>query len=376
MLFFLSSASLASSLFFSFEQEVPIKFLTFSELKVPEQENYSIFLQQVSDPMMPVLMLASKGNSSSCEIKNSIWTCDSLYQDVLSYSLNLGLHYLSLPRGSDWSLKILAASISSPIRWNLTIASQSCVEGCKGKCISGRCACSSSFLGHDCKIPTFYLTNGTSSNFNLEPSTYHFFRLSKYVNKCVVTKGKERVNLYTVNENVNKEQSNLPTEIFYDGFQEIANETLKFEIEIKKIKVLGFWPYSKVTLDFNCSESEGKKLKTNALIVMWVLVSFTIFVVVVWIVVILLRIFKIRFFRFGKTHPKKRFFNDNELKVIHKSLDKEDLCVICLEGYHQGNKIRELECSHKYHQHCIENWLQTHDYCCVCKQNYKETQAK
>lgn len=50
--------------------------------------------------------------------------------------------------------------------------------------------------------------------------------------------------------------------------------------------------------------------------------------------------------------------------------NKEQECCICLEGYHPGETIcvaLTTKCNHIFHQHCVVEWLQTHDKCPLCR---------
>ena len=48
-----------------------------------------------------------------------------------------------------------------------------------------------------------------------------------------------------------------------------------------------------------------------------------------------------------------------------------DTCAICLEQLENDDQIRILQCSHIYHQPCIDTWLTTrHARCPLCKRNY------
>tara|TARA_B100001094_G_C17382007_1_gene417330 strand:- start:101 stop:346 length:246 start_codon:yes stop_codon:yes gene_type:complete len=41
-------------------------------------------------------------------------------------------------------------------------------------------------------------------------------------------------------------------------------------------------------------------------------------------------------------------------------------CSICLET--NDSKTRKLECKHKFHQNCIEKWLENNNRCPMCNQ--------
>ncbi|XP_054160461.1 E3 ubiquitin-protein ligase RNF115-like [Oppia nitens] len=42
-------------------------------------------------------------------------------------------------------------------------------------------------------------------------------------------------------------------------------------------------------------------------------------------------------------------------------------CTVCMEDYKLGEKVRLLECSHRYHDECIVPWLKMHATCPVCR---------
>lgn len=50
-------------------------------------------------------------------------------------------------------------------------------------------------------------------------------------------------------------------------------------------------------------------------------------------------------------------------ETIAAAADKEVRCVICMCDVEEGEKLRELPCSHKYHKTCIDEWL-TYNGCC------------
>ena len=57
--------------------------------------------------------------------------------------------------------------------------------------------------------------------------------------------------------------------------------------------------------------------------------------------------------------------------IYHKQpLEKEE-CIICLDEVE--TEWRELECHHRYHKQCIENWITIRAKCPMCMKNIKET---
>ena len=42
-------------------------------------------------------------------------------------------------------------------------------------------------------------------------------------------------------------------------------------------------------------------------------------------------------------------------------------CTICMTAYAEGDRIRELPCSHEFHVHCIDRWLWENSTCPICR---------
>ncbi len=55
--------------------------------------------------------------------------------------------------------------------------------------------------------------------------------------------------------------------------------------------------------------------------------------------------------------------------IYHKQLEKEE-CIICLDEVE--TEWRDLECHHRYHKKCIENWITIRAKCPMCMKNIKE----
>lgn len=46
---------------------------------------------------------------------------------------------------------------------------------------------------------------------------------------------------------------------------------------------------------------------------------------------------------------------------------EENNCAICLDKLKTGDMVKALDCSHKFHNKCINNWLKVKLKCPLCK---------
>jgi hypothetical protein len=59
-----------------------------------------------------------------------------------------------------------------------------------------------------------------------------------------------------------------------------------------------------------------------------------------------------------------------------KNLDHEaKTCSICLEEFEDGDELKFLWCLHRFHKKCIDQWLDKHTNCPVCKKDFSEAQG-
>lgn len=54
----------------------------------------------------------------------------------------------------------------------------------------------------------------------------------------------------------------------------------------------------------------------------------------------------------------------------------EDLkkCPICLDDFDEGQEVRFLWCTHRFHRGCVDQWLESHTTCPLCKKDYSEAE--
>ncbi|KYB24961.1 E3 ubiquitin-protein ligase Iruka isoform X1 [Tribolium castaneum] len=60
------------------------------------------------------------------------------------------------------------------------------------------------------------------------------------------------------------------------------------------------------------------------------------------------------------------------LPVINVKSDQVDAklqCSVCWEDFQLGENVRQLPCTHIYHEPCIRPWLELHGTCPICRQN-------
>lgn len=60
------------------------------------------------------------------------------------------------------------------------------------------------------------------------------------------------------------------------------------------------------------------------------------------------------------------------LPIINVKADQVDAklqCSVCWEDFTLDENVRQLPCTHIYHEPCIRPWLELHGTCPICRQN-------
>lgn len=60
-------------------------------------------------------------------------------------------------------------------------------------------------------------------------------------------------------------------------------------------------------------------------------------------------------------------------EAYHEQQEKEE-CVICLDEVE--TEWRELECHHRYHKQCIEEWIAVRAKCPMCMKSIKDNKVE
>ena len=58
---------------------------------------------------------------------------------------------------------------------------------------------------------------------------------------------------------------------------------------------------------------------------------------------------------------------ETKINDVNRLDSDKKKCVICLEDFKKGDKATTLPCIHLFHTTCIGNWLETKNYCPLCK---------
>ena len=58
---------------------------------------------------------------------------------------------------------------------------------------------------------------------------------------------------------------------------------------------------------------------------------------------------------------------ETQIEDVTKLDAEKKNCVICLEDFKNGDKACVLPCIHIFHTHCIKQWLQSKNFCPICK---------
>ncbi len=46
-----------------------------------------------------------------------------------------------------------------------------------------------------------------------------------------------------------------------------------------------------------------------------------------------------------------------------------DSCSICLQNFNDNETLKLLNCNHKFHKNCIDEWIKINKNCPICREN-------
>lgn len=63
-------------------------------------------------------------------------------------------------------------------------------------------------------------------------------------------------------------------------------------------------------------------------------------------------------------------FTKIKYSVLEKCDDRS--CAICMCDFEEEDDLSVLDCSHRYHEGCIQKWLEKRTTCPICKRDIRE----
>ena len=63
------------------------------------------------------------------------------------------------------------------------------------------------------------------------------------------------------------------------------------------------------------------------------------------------------------------FDSGKRLEFLQTDYSKYSRCSICIEDFTEGEEVVLCPCKHRYHDHCIKEWLRLKNSCPLCKLN-------
>ncbi|KAF5281105.1 hypothetical protein FQR65_LT02971 [Abscondita terminalis] len=61
------------------------------------------------------------------------------------------------------------------------------------------------------------------------------------------------------------------------------------------------------------------------------------------------------------------FIDTYSQRMCSKPNDLKEKCIVCMYNYQENEELRILQCNHKFHRKCVDEWLVTSYLCPVCR---------
>ena len=142
--------------------------------------------------------------------------------------------------------------------------------------------------------------------------------------------------------------------------------------ELPGYSIVGFYSDTSQIINFNCPYSDSSNGPSNSSIVMWVLLSVASLVVIIWLAIAIKKCSDHKKSRGAIQAYIRTIKNDSFPVMTYQKLrgSEEESCIICCQQFLPNDEVRVLACKHYYHKPCIDEWLQLHQFCCICKKKY------
>ncbi|KAK9687695.1 hypothetical protein K7432_014688 [Basidiobolus ranarum] len=76
-----------------------------------------------------------------------------------------------------------------------------------------------------------------------------------------------------------------------------------------------------------------------------------------------------------KNSPHEPTCIENSVGAVAKIREEDAICCICLSQYEDGDKLRQLHCSHHFHVDCVDEWLKLNRTCPLCKRDITQSHS-
>ncbi|KAK4872148.1 hypothetical protein RN001_016272 [Aquatica leii] len=66
-------------------------------------------------------------------------------------------------------------------------------------------------------------------------------------------------------------------------------------------------------------------------------------------------------------HKIINFIDRYSVRMYSKQCDCNEKCVVCMYNYQEHEHLRKLQCNHKFHRKCVDEWLVKSYLCPICR---------
>ncbi|OMJ80826.1 hypothetical protein SteCoe_18828 [Stentor coeruleus] len=347
---------------------------------IDERKFKQAYLSLMTKEIVSTLFVANAESAPEYDVKQEVWNITADLQDTYSWMSYGKDHFLNLESDKNWFIGIFTYGKSDSARWNFTVIETEqaeCWGKCEqnGKCVDGNCECNSGFIGHDCQDYFYTVDSKSNYSFSIYPYTYIYMLGSPNEElECVFSKTTGFIKVYLINSLLTT--GKLPGHIFYDEFLEEGFSKTTFKMRIPKSSSFSLISESEIVFSSIECKSYLSASNDRKALILGILIGIVGFVIISWIGYLCYKHCRSPRHYTQKIAPKNTSHDDTDIKE-YSDLDRneDEYCTICLEQFRKNTKIRQLDCGHIFHRECVDLWLRTNQYCCICKQNYLKKAA-